>query len=321
MRQLTTQSRWQPWKGIIFQAAALALLLTAGRLMQEKLGVPGLILSELMFLAMAVVYTLVQKTPVKEVFPFRKPSFKDICGTVMILAGGSMLGYISIYVTMVIMPDKFFEVLSNLNSVIGDGSLLTLFTVSIVAPICEEALERGAVLSHFRAVKKEWVIVLVIGLFFGIMHVDPIRFVNTMIMGSACAYLMVKRDNILLPLLLHFINNTFSGIVSLLSNGKVDTNAAIEQLKKTDPKMTLGSVLMVFFLSPFFVAVAIHLFKDKLPADATPEAKRARSKELSRLYIIAGIASGALMITGYILLMTSQGFKDIYQQSFNILNK
>ncbi|SCW57538.1 Membrane protease YdiL, CAAX protease family [Ruminococcaceae bacterium YRB3002] len=310
MRQLSTQNRWQAWKGLVLQAAALVLLLTAGVWFQRNLGLLGLALSELMFLVLAVGYTLAQRTPLREVFPVSVPSVRDVFGTLFILAGGSAIGYMSIYLAAALLPGQFAKVLKGLNSAISGDTLATFAVVAILAPICEEAIERGAVLSHFRSWEKKWAIIWVIGLFFGIMHTDPIRFVNTTVMGAACAYLMVKRDNFLLPVMLHFVNNGGASLLKIIMPFNTDNTDAL--LEKMDPVLSLGAAMILFCAAPFCIAVSHHLFTDKLAPDASPEEKRARSRKISRFYIVAAIVMGVLLIGGLILMLTNKTFTGTY---------
>ena len=72
MEQLTDQKKLRPWMGVVAQAGFLVLFLTAGAAMQRRLGIPGLVLSELMFLVVAVGYCLIRKVKLKEMFPVKK---------------------------------------------------------------------------------------------------------------------------------------------------------------------------------------------------------------------------------------------------------
>ena len=96
MRTIDTPTKWKPWQGVILQIAALVLLLTAGVFLQRQFGFAGLIMSELQFLILAVSYTLIRRTPLREVFPVHKISFRDFWGTVFLWMGCIMFGFISI---------------------------------------------------------------------------------------------------------------------------------------------------------------------------------------------------------------------------------
>lgn len=307
MRTLTTQDKWQTWKGIILQAAALALLLTAGSFLQRNLGAIGLLLSELLFLFLAIGYTLAQKTPLREVFPLRRPSIRDIFGVIFLWGGGLVFGLLSIYAMAVILPDHFMKVLKGINGALsGYNPVLMFFIVAIAAPICEESIERGAILSHFRSWKHKWAVIVVIGIFFGIMHTDAIRFFNTAVMGGVCAYLMIKKDNFVLPVMLHFVNNSFSELISFAKGDSINIEDTLELMENMDMSMALGASMIVFFAAPFAFAVGIHLMQDKLAKDATIQQRKERSALLQKIYITAAVVSCLLLIGGAVILVTVQ---------------
>ena len=122
---------------------------------------------------------------------------------------------------------------------------------------------RGAVLSNFRSVKKDWVIIIIIGIMFGILHTDPIRFINTSLMGGCLAYLMVKRNNILLPAIYHFANNLVTmGISTISTLTAQQAGQAIDASEATAAAVdALPSLMLMAFLSPLFLVIGIHLIK------------------------------------------------------------
>ncbi|MBR2524344.1 MAG: CPBP family intramembrane metalloprotease [Clostridiales bacterium] len=318
MRELSYQSKWQPWKGVILQVAALIMLLTLGRFMQRSLGPVGLIGSELLFLILAISYTLIQKTPLKEVFPIRKISLRDFFGTGFLWAGTLAFGFMSIYLAWIVFPGTFMKVLENLNTALDiPNPFLSFFTIAIVAPICEESIERGAVLSHFRSVKKDWLVVLIIGIFFGIMHTDPIRFINTSLMGAVAAYLMIKKDNFLLPLMIHFFTNGSGSILSYFRGFIISEDIADAALKNVDPVMQLGSSMILFCLAPFAICLGFHLLMPKLAGKVPVEEKKSRTRKLTRNYIIAGAATVLMLTGGVIMLVTNPAFLKMYEDSYS----
>jgi len=118
-------------------------------------------------------------------------------------------------------------------------------------------------LSNFRGIKKDWVIVLIIGVMFGILHTDAVRFLNTALMGGCLAYLMVKRNNIVLPSLFHFINNfTLIGISSISSMTAQQQGQTVTAAEATSAAVDALPSLMIFAtLSPLFLVLGAHLIK------------------------------------------------------------
>lgn len=59
MVELSNQSKWKPWMAFVLEAVVVVLLLFVGSRMQMAWGITGLILTELMFLAVAIVTVVV----------------------------------------------------------------------------------------------------------------------------------------------------------------------------------------------------------------------------------------------------------------------
>jgi membrane protease YdiL (CAAX protease family) len=176
--------------------------------------------------------------------------------------GALPLGMLSAVIVGKFMPQTFENVTSGVQEIAG-VAVIGFITTVICPPICEEAIMRGAILSNFRGIKKDWIIVLIIGVMFGILHTDTVRFINTALMGGCLAYLMVKRNNFLLPALYHFINNFLliglSTITSMLAQQQEQTVTAAEATSAAVD--SIPSLMILATLSPLFLVLGVHLIK------------------------------------------------------------
>jgi len=304
MERLSTQDKWQPWKGVILQLCLIFILFLPMGLVQYFLGMWGVVITELVLLAMAIIIVLAKKTPLKEVFPIKKPTVRDIIGTIILWIGTFPLSLITVGIMTALMPEAASTTTDSLNELLtSEEMIMTFVTVAILPPICEEAIVRGTTLSFFRSLKHDWVIVLIIGVFFGILHLDPVRFGTTAILGASLAYLMVKRNNIVLPVLLHFINNGIITVITFLTYSSVDeaeaTSLANEGL------LIVAVYLILGCLSPLFLSGAIHLLN---PGKKMHNIAR---------YLVAAFLCGVMFITGLFMyvaaIMSSPEFVEIYE--------
>ncbi|MDO4835228.1 MAG: type II CAAX endopeptidase family protein [Clostridia bacterium] len=292
MQQLTNQERLRPWMGFILAAVSIAALLFAGSAMQHAWGLWGLAATEIMMLALAVGYCLIFRVKLKEVFPVRRITGREFGGVMLLLAGGYGLSMVAVGLSMTILPSSMQEI-EGLNDFLYSGNnLLLLIPIATILPaICEEAIMRGAILSSFRSWKKGWLIVLVVGIIFGIFHLSPLRFLNTACLGMILAFLMVKRNNILLPMLLHFLNNLIAvgvGALSSFLTSAVDTSAA---LASAQPVQLLGTYLIAGCSFPMLLTLGAMLI--------SPETHK------KKRFLFAGIVSGALLLAGISLTVFS----------------
>lgn len=262
-KELSNQAKWKPWKGVLLFVLTCVWLIAASMTSMFWSPTFATFIGQLGFLGIAIGACLINKTPLKEVFPLHKITVRDFFGTVLLWLGALPLGLLSGVVVGKFMPQAFTQVAENLNEVSSGVLILGYITTIVCPPICEEAIMRGAILSNFRGVKKDWVIVLVIGIMFGILHMDPIRLINTSLMGACLAYLMVKRNNIILPAMYHFFNNFVSFGMSAIS----DAAASQAEQSYTAAEATSAAVdalpvfMLISFLCPLMLVLGAHLIK------------------------------------------------------------
>ena len=295
MQKLSNQERLRPWMGFVLAAVAIAALLFVGSAMQKAWGLWGLITTELMFLFMAVAYCLIFRVRPLEMFPIRSITGREFGGVMLFLAGGYGASMIAVGLSLTVLPSSVEEISGLYDFLYQDSSLLILIPVAAILPaICEEAIMRGAILSNFRSLKRDWLIVLIVGVTFGIFHLSPLRFLNTAILGMLLSYLMVKRNNILLPMLLHFLNNLIAVAATALTgflSGELPVGSIETSLSALRPMQLLGTYLIMGVTCPILITLGAMLISPE-----THSKKR---------FLYAGITSGVLMTAGITLLILS----------------
>ena len=282
MEKLSEQGRLRPWMGFVLFGVLMAFFIFVCAPLQQNLGIPGLIITELAFLAMAVIYCLIRKVKIREVFPVKKVKVREIIGCILLVLGIFPVSLMLVAITAIIFPASAAEA-GELNTFIF-GSLnfpLALLIVALLPAICEEAIHRGAILSNFRGMKHDWMIVLIMGLLFGINHMSVLRFLTTMTLGMFLSYVVVKKNNIILSMLMHFTNNAISVCITyLLGQG----NTASTSSATIDYSSVLGTYMMIGFASPILITLGLML--------VYPEGH----KKIRFLY--AGILATVLLIGG-----------------------
>lgn len=280
MEKISDQGRLRPWMGFVLFGILMCIFLVICTPLQLKLGIPGLVLTELIFGFIAVLYCLVTRVKIREVFRIKKFSAKDFFGCVFLLMGTFPLSILLCSLTALIFPWSSQEAADLSTMLYGDMSYpMCVLIVCVLPAICEEAIHRGAILSNFRSLKKDWVIVLIMGIFFGINHCSVLRFASTAILGAALSYVLVKKNNIILTMFMHFANNFVSANAGYFSNAAgADTSVA------PDIGSYLGVYLLLGFAAPIFIVLGMMLLDGK------------SHKKIRFLY--AGIISAVMLITG-----------------------
>ena len=282
MEKLSEQGRLRPWMGFVLFGVLMAFFIFVCAPLQQNLGIPGLIITELAFLAMAVIYCLIRKVKIKEVFPVKKVKVREIIGCILLVLGIFPVSLMLVAITALIFPASAAEA-GELNTFIF-GSLnfpLALLIVALLPAICEEAIHRGAILSNFRGMKHDWMIVLIMGLLFGINHMSVLRFLTTMTLGMFLSYVVVKKNNIILSMLMHFTNNAISVCITYLLGQGNTVSTSTATINYTS---VLGTYMMIGFASPILITLGLML--------VYPEGH----KKIRFLY--AGILATVLLIGG-----------------------
>jgi len=282
MERISDQGRLRPWMGFVLFGIELALFLVVFTPLQLNLGIPGLIITELGLLALAVVFCLVCRVKIKEVFPIKKVTLKDLFGCILLVIGIFPISIMLVALTAVIIPGSAGEADQLSGFLYGSLSFPAAVLVICVLPaICEEAIHRGAIISNFRSIKRDWVIVLIMGIFFGLFHVTVLRFLSTMALGLILSFVVVKKNNILLSCLMHFMNNLLSVAITYSAGAAgISTGSAAG----TDYSSVLGVYLILGCLSPILITLGAMLL--------CPQSHR----KIRFLY--AGILSAVMLISG-----------------------
>ena len=280
MEKISDQGRLRPWMGFVLFTVFMLFFVFICSPLEINLGITGLVITELSFLAIAVVYCLIRKVKLKEVFPIKKVKVREVIGCILLILGVFPFSIIAVAITALIFPASTKEVGELSSFIYGSMSYpVAILIVALLPAICEEAIHRGAILSNFRGIKHDWIIVVLMGVFFGINHMSVLRFLTTMFLGMVLSYVVVKKNNILLSMIMHFTNNLISVSLGYLSGqaGSVDVSAV-------DYKTTLGTYLVIGFAGPILITLGLMLLK--------PESH----KKIRFLY--AGILAAVMLASG-----------------------
>ena len=110
---------------------------------------------------------------------------------------------------------RFYEMMVELMKQMTGGPFWSSFlVVAIFAPIFEEWLCRGMVLRGLLTkMKPVWAIVIS-ALFFAVIHANPWQALNAFMIGLLMGYVYYKTGSLILTMIMHFVNNGTSVILS-----------------------------------------------------------------------------------------------------------
>jgi len=224
----------KPYHGILVFVLEIIAFLSIMVPLQMKFGMYGVALTELLLLLIAVGYTLLLKADFKKVFPIKRIQTSELFGTFVLWLCTFIMVLVLTLIIAYFFPKEIFGVSSGLTDVISSVPFGMSLLISVIMPaVCEEALHRGVILHSMLPINRKWMIVVCMGIIFGIFHMDPWRFVPTAILGGTLSYVMLETGNIIYPMLLHGINNFVPLIISFATGNYIDETGMGESFAQT----------------------------------------------------------------------------------------
>lgn len=307
--------RLKPWQGILFFVIVMASFFTVCAWMQYNYGMLGLAGTELLLLVLAVLFPFVLRVPFKEVFPIKKPRTSRIFGTIILwIAAFLMTGVANLIVTY-FFPQQVLNVSSGISQVITSVPfILSFFIVSVMPGICEEAVHRGVILSSMRSISNKAVIILIMGILFGLFHADIWRFLPTAMLGAMLSFIMIETENLVYPALFHALNNAVS-LVASFSTAQTDTVQTAAGLDK----IPLSSVA-VYVIFSTIVPLALYfgyylLHYEKGRAFFVNPQKRGRIQTILLVSTCSILIAGVFLFLIGILFVDQEIFQEIVRSA------
>ncbi|MBQ7718008.1 MAG: CPBP family intramembrane metalloprotease [Clostridia bacterium] len=172
----------------------------------------SLVLSLLMFWGIFKI----RKQPKSSYIKTGRLTVKSIAAAVFLTYG---LNAVSELIASLKVLEPYTEYYNTtLESVLNGNIWVILFAVGFFAPVFEEVMYRGLILSEFNRAFPFLIANLFQALAFGIMHFNPIQSIYTFVVGFALGYVYKKSGTIYLTILIHImfnVGNVIAGSVQM----------------------------------------------------------------------------------------------------------
>lgn len=278
-----------------------------------KLGIAGTVVHELILAGMGVGVFLIFRGKLKVIFPFRKPEWRKVLGTLLIWRGTYLLAALATGILMFFFPEQVTEASEGVGSLVYNlPMLLGMFVIALVPAICEELAFRGALLSCFRGAGNKWIGIIIVSLFFGACHGSVWRMIPTAILGIGMGYLLLETENMFYNMLFHFVNNLVPVLLlgamnallrffdmSELLDTALSTDTAVVSLAAVGSYLSgAAAVPILFYLGNYF----LHREQPGYDRGVFPPEKK------KLMTILVGVGVG-MMALGVMLTFISAGFE------------
>ncbi len=150
---------------------------------------------------------------------------------------------------------EWYKIFSEQMESISDDTFTVFLLVSFFAPIIEEILFRGIIQKGLinKGVKPQTAII-VSALVFGLVHFNPWQFIGAFLLGLILGVVYFKTKSLLMPILLHFFNNTIAVILLKF----YDTESFSELLNIPNYLILLAGILI------FAVFYYLFMYKNRI---------------------------------------------------------
>ena len=271
-----------------------------------KFGYVGTMLHELLLAAIAIGVFAVFRGKWKVIFPFKKPEWSKVAGTVILWIGIYLFTMLVTMIVTFFFPEQVMGASEGVGLMVTDMPILIgILVVALCPAICEEIAFRGALLSCFRGAKSKWFGIIVVSLIFGAFHGSIWRMIPTAMLGAAMGYLLFETENMFYNMLFHFINNAMPvlllGVMNLVMKLLGASDIWETNYGMTDVKLPLASVAMYMIYAgaaPMLIYIGRYLLHRGQPGydkGVFPADKR------NRLVILVGAGIG-FMLLGFVLM-------------------
>lgn len=133
-------------------------------------------------------------------------------------------------------------------------NLLGAFTISVLAPLLEEVMFRGAIQGYMmRRMHSPWAAIIAAALVFGIFHMNPIQIVYATLLGVVFGWIYYRTGSLMSVIVGHVLNNTIATIMMLLLGPTGEKELLNEYMPS---EAVLASEIFTFV---FFGALSVYL--------------------------------------------------------------
>ena len=283
------------WQGLLLFVLVIVAMIFVATPVQIELGLSGVAITELILLMMAIGAAVLSKCRLRDIFPLEPTPPKKMFGILMmygglylfIIAGTSILAHF--------MP-SLNETSINIASIGTQLSPAAAILIMAVMPaVCEEAVFRGFILASFKSVKLrkvfgfswKFLTIILVGVLFGIFHLDPTRYLMTAVLGAFFTYIALESGSMFPSMFLHLTNNLISVIAMYSISDTIDAEALLAAQSLYSPLQLFAS-----FMCYLGVAIMLYFFGLKL----------FKSLKTNRRVTIAVIITSVVMVViGYVI--------------------
>ena len=208
------------------------------------------------------------KLDLQEVFPVKKPKITSVFGSLLMWFGAYQCMTAISMVLAALFPQAYYTTGTSMNSFVTALPFLgSVIVVALIPAVSEEMLHRGILQYTLQPLGRKWMILFLMGVYFGVFHLSFIRFLPMMFLGMVIAWIRQETGSMVYPMIFHFVNNFYALAVTFLS-GLISTGTAAQNISV--PLYLLGYSFLMAAAGPFFLYLGSWLVKRGISGQRIP---------------------------------------------------
>ena len=180
-----------------------------------------------------------------------------------LLTGASLAPalYFVVSVVLLVLPEAWTESYGEASAGIATGTVVGVVSVVAVAPVVEEFIFRGLVMTRLHQVMSGWLAVLLSAAVFGLCHGELVWFCYAFALGAFFGFIDLRAGSILPSILGHMVFNAIGQIMTFVP----------ETGEGTEIMTALGVLFAAAVVFPVLNRKGIAALFRSRPASAVPE--------------------------------------------------
>lgn len=147
-------------------------------------------------------------------------------------------------------------------------TFLGAFTISLLAPILEEVMFRGAIQGYLtRKLGNPWLAMAIAALVFGVYHMNPVQVVYASMFGFILGWMYYRTGSLMSVIVGHVLNNSIATLTMLMFGTATESEMMEEILPQEAVIASQVMMFIVFAAASVLLVIKLHR---SMPAPPVP---------------------------------------------------
>lgn len=181
------------------------------------------LISNLLTLAFVLIFYLIRRKKLSEALWLRRVPASTLW-TGVALAPAL---YLAVTAVLAVLPEAWLDSYNEAAADLGGGTVVGVLAVALMAPIVEEFIFRGLIMTRLSRAMPGWLAVVLSAAVFGACHGHPVWFGYAFVLGLFFGFMDLKANSIWPSILGHMAFNTIGEIISAVPEAEEGTELII----------------------------------------------------------------------------------------------